>query len=78
MAVEDPSYKVIVYFQNNYHARYLKGSHTGNLSICPPTFTSSDWSTHAFVIGTSQTRCNMPRKFMPVKEKQKQKVEARN
>ena len=46
--------------------------------MCAPTFASSDWFTRVFVIGTSQTWCNMPRKFMPVKAKQRQNVGGTN
>ena len=52
--------------------------HIINQWICAPTYTSSDWSTHVFVIDTSQMWCNMPRKFVQVKSKQRQKVRGTN
>ena len=63
-------------FINKYIFKILNYelSHRVNQSICAPLCTSSDWSTHVFAIGTSQMLCNMPRKFMSVKAKQRQKV----
>ena len=38
----------------NIYVKYLLGQvnvwHIVNLSICAPSFTSSDWSTHVFAI----------------------------
>ena len=60
------------------HLSFYFPVHRVNKSICAPIFTSSDWSSHVFVIRTSQTWCNMPQKFTPVKVKQTQKVGGTN